>query len=148
MNKSKVGRKEILTLELAKRICDMVEAMPDASIQVTWANVSAHAKRRFGHGFNRQMLSQKEWEGRKLIAEAFSEARVVQRRMQRDQAPKYKSGSRTILQKRISELEVKVLALKEELEKTRAHQFDELDVFRSMKKDLVRMIEKTSQAQS
>ena len=138
MEKLKVGRKEVLTLDLAKKICRMIEMMPDVGIPVTWENVSKQAEKKFGHGFNRQMLSQKAWEGRKLIAERFSQAKAAQRRIQRDGAPKYQSGSRGMLQRRIVTLEAKVLALQEELERTRGHQYEKLDVFRSMKLDLCR----------
>ena len=126
---SKLGRKEILTEELARKIARMVSLFPDSQIPVTWENVMTHSKKKFGHAFNRQMLSQKEWSGRKLIAEAFSEAKNIQRRMQNDIAPKYKTAARSVLQKKIGELEAKNLALREELEMVRAQQVDKLDVF-------------------
>jgi hypothetical protein len=126
---SKLGRKEILTEELARKIAKMLSLFPDSQIPVTWENVMTHSKKKFGHAFNRQMLSQKEWNGRKLIAEAFSEAKNIQRRMHNDTAPKYKTAARSVLQKRISELEAKNLALQEELESVRAQQVDKLDAF-------------------
>ncbi|HAX5003879.1 TPA: hypothetical protein JZF40_002903 [Escherichia coli] len=126
---SKLGRREILTEELARRIAKMVSLFPDSQIPVTWENVMTHSKKKFGHAFNRQMLSQKQWRGRKLIAEAFSEAKNIQRRMQNDTAPKYKTAARSVLQKKISELEAKNLALREELETVRAQQIDKLDTF-------------------
>ncbi|RFS77882.1 hypothetical protein D0U00_17155 [Leclercia adecarboxylata] len=126
---SKLGRREILTEELARRIAKMVSLFPDSQIPVTWRNVMTHSKKMFGHAFNRQMLSQKQWRGRKLIAEAFSEAKNIQRRMQNDTAPKYKTAARSVLQKKISELEAKNLALREELETVRAQQIDKLDTF-------------------
>ncbi len=135
------GRPEILTEELARKIAKMVELFPDSEIPVTWENVMLHAKKRFGHGFNRQMLGQKEWNGRKIIAEAFSEAKTVQRQMQNDARPKYRNAQRTFLLNRISELEAKVIALKEELEKVRAQQIDELDVFLNTPRDLRQMME-------
>jgi hypothetical protein len=130
------GRKEILTERVAKQICRMIERMPDAEIPVTWENVMAHAKKKVGHGFNRQMLSQKEWDGRKLIAEAFSEAKGVQSRMLNDSAPKYKTAPRAVLQKRIANLEANNLALREELEKVRAKQMDALDAFLNTPRNL------------
>lgn len=136
----KVGRKEILSEEVARMICRMIQRMPDAQIPVTWDNVIAHTKKRTGHTFNRQMLSQKEWNGRKLVAEAFSEAKEVQKRMQRDSAPKYKSAARAVLQKRIAELEAKNLALQEELEKVRAQKIDTLDVFLNTRCDLQKLL--------
>jgi hypothetical protein len=140
---TKVGRKEILTEQVAKKISRMIERMPDAGIPVTWGNVIAHASKSIGHGFNRQMLSQKEWDGRRLIAEAFSVAKEVQKRMRRDSAPKYKTAPRGVLQKRIADLEAKNLALQEELEKVRAHQVDALDAFLNIRCDLRELIEKS-----
>lgn len=137
---AKVGRKEILSEDVARKICRMIQRMPDAQIPVTWDNVIAHTKKRTVHTFNRQMLSQKEWNGRKLIAEAFSEAKEVQKRMQRDSAPKYKSAARAVLQKRIAELEAKNLALQEELEKVRAQKIDTLDVFLNTRCDLQKLL--------
>lgn len=126
---SKLGRKEILTEELARKIAKMITTFPDFKVPITWDNVMAHSKKKFGHAFNRQMLSQKEWHGRKLIAEAFSEAKEIQQRMHNDTAPKYKTAARSVLQKRIGELEAMNLALQEELEKVRAKQVDQLDTF-------------------
>ncbi|BDC86963.1 hypothetical protein NUITMVA2_23200 [Aeromonas caviae] len=125
----KLGRKEILTEELARKIARMVSLFPDSQIPVNWENIMTHSKKKFGHAFNRQMLSQKEWNGRKLIAEAFSEAKNIQRRMHNDTTPKYKTAARSVLQKKISELEAKNLALREELETIRAQQVDKLDAF-------------------
>lgn len=130
------GRKEVLTEQLARKIAKMIELFPDSQIPVTWENVMAHSKKRFGHGFNRQMLGQKEWNGRKLIAEAFSEAKSVQRQMHNDSLPKYRNSPRAVLQKRIAELEAKILALSEELEKVRAQQIDALDTFLNTPRDL------------
>lgn len=135
------GRKEILTEALARQICRMIERMPDAEIPVTWGNVMAHSKKRFGHAFNRQMLSQKEWNGRKLIAEAFGEAKEVQRRMQNNTPRKYKTAARSVLETRIAELEARNMALMEELEKVRAQQLDELDAYLNTPRDLRRLIE-------
>lgn len=136
------GRPEILTEALARKIAKMIERFPDSEIPVTWDNVIAHSKRCFGHGFNRQMLGQKEWNGRKIIAEAFSEAKTIQRRLQNDTRPKYRNAQRSVLHKRIAELEAKVLALKEEIEKVRAQQIDELDAFLNTPRDLRQMFER------
>lgn len=135
------GRPEILTEELAKKIAKMIELFPDNQFPVTWENVIAHSKRRFGHGFNRQMLGQKEWNGRKIIAEAFSEAKTVQRRMQNDSRPKYRNAQRSFLLNRITELEAKLVAKNEELEKVRAQKIDELDAFLNTPRNLRQMIE-------
>lgn len=135
------GRKEILTEQLAKKIAKMIELFPDNQIPVAWENVMAHSKKRFGHGFNRQMLSQKEWDGRKIIAEAFNEAKSLQRRMHNDSAPKYKNAPRATLQKRIAELEARNMALTEELEKVRAQKVNDLEAFLNTPRDLRKMIE-------
>lgn len=136
------GRPEILTEELAHKVAKMIELFPDSEIPVTWENVIAHSKKRFGHGFNRQMLGQKEWNGRKIIAEAFSEAKTVQRRMQNNARPKYRNAQRSFLLNRITELEAKLVAKTEELEKVRAQIIDELDAFLNMPRDLRQMIER------
>lgn len=125
----KLGRKEILTEELARKIVKMVSLFPDSQILVNWANVMTHSRKKFGHAFNRQLLSQKEWNGRKLIAEAFNEAKHIQQRMHNDVAPKYKTSARSVLQKKIAELEARNLALREELEMVRAQQVDKIDTF-------------------
>ena len=114
--------------------------MPDAQIPVTWKNVTVHTKKRSGHSFNRQMLSQKEWNGRKLISEAFREAKEVQKRMKSDTAPKYKTASRAVLQKRLMDRDAKILTLQEELEKERAQQFDDLDAFLNTGCDLQKLL--------
>lgn len=141
------GRKEILTEQLARKIAKMIELFPDSLIPVTWENVMAHSKKRFGHGFNRQMLSQKEWNGRKIIAEAFSEAKGIQRRMLKDSLPKYKNAQRSVLHKRIADLEAKLLAKEEELEKVRAQQIDELDAFLNTPRDLSQMFARYAAAE-
>jgi hypothetical protein len=124
----KGGRKEVLTAGLAKKIAELIEGFPDSGVAVNWENVVAQVKLKFKHGFGRNILSTKEWDGRKIIAEAFSEAKAVEKRLHKQQAPKYANSSRSTLQRRIVELEAKVLALKDELERTRAHQYDELHV--------------------
>ncbi len=134
------GRKEILTEQLARKIAKMIELFPDSQIPVTWENVMAHSKKKYGHGFNRQMLGQKSWDGRKIIAEAFSEAKSVQRRMINDSLPKYRNAPRAALQKRIADLEARNLALMEELEKVRAQQIDELDSLLNTPRDLRKLI--------
>ena len=141
------GRKEMLTQEVALKICKMIERMPDASIPVTWENIMLHCQRKIGHAFNRQMLSQKQWDGRKLIAEAFNVAKEVERRMHKDAAPKYATSDRGTLQRRIADLEAKVLALQEELERERARKIDTLDAFLNTRCDLRELLEE-SYAQS
>lgn len=135
------GRKEVLTLELARKIVKLIERMPDAEIPVTWDNVTMHVKRQFAKELRRNVLSQKEWDGRKLIAEAFSEAKEVQRRLLKQEAPKYANSPRAVLRKRIAQLEAKVLALKQELEEARVSQYTQLDLFRVTRMDLRRLAE-------
>lgn len=141
-----LGRKEILTEELARKISKMIERMPDADIPVTWENVMAHCKKRFDHGFNRQMLSQKEWHGRKLISEAFNEAKAIQRRKNKDTAPKYGTAPRAVLQKRIADLEAMLMAKEDELEAERARKIDDLDAVLNTQFDLRHLIEKSAKA--
>lgn len=147
MNEAKrnSGRKEILTLDLARKIIKLIERMPDAEIPVTWDNVAVHIKRQYGKELRRNVLSQKDWGGRKLIAEAFSEAKDVQRRLLKQEAPKYANSPRAVLRKRIEQLEAKVLALQHELEKARAAQYTTLDLFRATRLDLRRMAEEERQ---
>ena len=83
-------------------------------------------------------------ECRKIIAEAFSEAKTVQRQIQNNDRPKYRNAPRSLLHKRIAELEAKVIALKEELENVRAQQMDELDAFLITPRDLHQMIGRRS----
>ena len=137
----KVGRKEVLTEEVAKRICKMIERMPDATVPVTWVNVISHVKKSLRVEVGRQTLSQKEWNGRKLIAEAYDLAKEVQRRKKTDTAPKYVTAGRPALQRRIADLEAKVLALKDELEQVRAQQFDALNAFLNTRCDLRKLLD-------
>ncbi|WP_431512959.1 hypothetical protein [Variovorax sp. DAIF25] len=120
------GRKELLTEDLARRIALMIEQFPDAHIAVTWENVIAQVKRRFGHEFHRNPLSQKTWDGRKIIAEAYNEAKDVQRRLLKETAPKYADNPRSRLREIIAKLQAENLALREQLNKVRAQQYDEL----------------------
>jgi multidrug resistance efflux pump len=136
------GRPEVLTLELARQIVKLIERLPDAAIPVTWKNVEFHVKRQFGKTLRRNVLSQKQWGDRKLIAEAFTEAKRVQRRLAKQEAPKYESSPRSVLRKAIQQLEATVLGLKEELEQTRAMQYTSLDLFRATRLDLQQMVEK------
>ena len=140
-NEPRGGRKEVLTLELARKIVRLIERMPDAGVPVTWDNVALHVKRQFKKELKRNVLSQKEWDNRKLIAEAYQEAKNIEKRLQKQEAPKYANSSRAVLRKRNEELEAKILALQEELEKTRANQLSRLDLFRVTRMDLRQMLE-------
>jgi hypothetical protein len=138
---AKRGRKELLTEELARKIGKMILRFPDLQIPVTWQNVITQTKKHFGHGFNRQMLSQKAWNDRKLIAEAFDEAKELQRRMQQDKAPKYGTASRAVLQAKIADLEARLLAKDAELQEERARKIAELDTYLNSTTDLRELFE-------
>ena len=145
VQKTPGGRKEVLTKELARKIVKLIEQMPDAGISVTWDNVALHVKRKFSMELRRNVLSQKEWDGRKLIAEAFTEAKEVQRRSLKQQAPKYVNSPRAVLRKHIEQLEAKVLTLKQELDDARAAKYTQLDLFRVTRMDLRRLAEEAQQ---
>ncbi len=139
------GRKEVLTFELACKIVKLIEQMPDTQVPVTWENVVLKVKTKLGKELRRNVLSQKEWDGRKLIAEAFDDAKEVQRRLLKQEAPKYANSPRGVLRKRIEQLEAKVHALQTELENSRAAQYTQLDLFRATRLDLRRMVEDAQQ---
>lgn len=139
------GRKEVLTFEFARKIVRLIEQMPDMQVPVTWDNVVLHVRTKLGKELRRNVLSQKEWDGRKLIAEAFNEAKVVQRRLLKQEAPKYANSPRGVLRKRIEQLEAKVHALQTELENSRSAQYTQLDLFRATRMDLRRMVEDAQQ---
>ncbi len=122
----KAGPREILTLTLARKIVIMIQNFPDTGIDVTWDNVIRQTKMRFGHEFRRHVLSQKTWDGRKLIAEAFQDAKEIQKRKGRDTAPKYANESRARLRNLVSKLQSEILTLREQLEQVRAAQYDEI----------------------
>ncbi len=136
-----VGRTEILTEQLARKVARMIERFPDAGIPVTWDNVIAHVAKRFGHKFKRNSLSQKAWNGQKIIAEAFRNAKGIQKRMQNESIPKYKTATRAVLHQRIELLEAKCMQLQEELEIVRAQQINELDAFLNTPRDIHKLSE-------
>ena len=127
----KAGRPELLTLEVAQDVAKLVKRMPYERIPVSWDSVVSHVEKKFGHRFERGTLSQKKWDGRKLIAEAFDEAKDVQAGLRQQTAPKYATASRAVLQRRVAELEARLLALSEALEAERARQYDEFVLFLS-----------------
>lgn len=124
----KGGRKEVLTLEIAKKIAVMIRRLPDAEVPVTWKNIEAHVTKRFQITPKRNVLTTKKWEGRRLIWEAYDEAGQVEKRLQRQTTSKYADSSRAALRARITELEAKIISLQMELHATREHQYDELCV--------------------
>jgi len=139
--KSRVGAKEVLTLTVARKIVRMIEQFPDANIAVTWDNVMLQTKLRFGHQFRRNVLSQKVWDGRKLIAEAFQDAKAIQRRQARDTAPKYANEPRSRLRLIVAKLQSENLALREQLARVRAMQYDEIYSLLDTRTPLNRLIE-------
>lgn len=137
----KGGRKETLTLEVAKKIVEMVRLLPDAEVPVTWKNIEAHVKKKFRIAPKRNALSTKAWGGRRLIQEAYEEACEVERRMQRQSSSKYADSSRAVLRARIMELEAKILSLQIELNATRERQYDELSVLWTRNTPLSRLLD-------
>lgn len=121
----KAGRRETLTQDLAKKIANLILHFPDSDIEVTWKNVIEQVKRRYGIKFHRNTLSQKEWDGQKLIAIAFDDAEAVQKRLVKEKAPKYADNPRSRLRLIIAKLQAENLALREQLAKVRAQQYDE-----------------------
>ncbi len=124
----KGGRKEVLTLEMAKKVSAMIRRLPDAEVPVTWKNIETHVAKRFQITPKRNVLSSKEWDGRRLIWEAYDEAVQVEKRLQRQTTSKYAESSRAALRARIAELEAKNISLQMELRATRERQYDELCV--------------------
>lgn len=141
----KAGRKEVLTEPIAKALIKMIERMPDAGVPVTWDNIIIHAKKALGLVATRQTLSQKQWGGRKLISQAYDDAKLVQDGMRKDASPKYRTSSRAVLQEKIASLESKVLALQEQLEQVRCQQFDQLDAFITSKCNLREILAKAAE---
>lgn len=136
----RAGRKEILTVELAKKIANMIQQFPDTGIAATWKNVIDQVHRRFGIKFHRNTLSQKEWGGQKLIAVALDEAEAVQKRMVKENAPKYANTTRSRLRLIIAKLQAENLALREHLADVRAQQFDEAHSLLDLRTPLHRLV--------
>lgn len=140
-SKIRVGAKEVLTESLARKIMRMIEQFPDANIAVTWDNVIRQTNLRFGHQFRRNVLSQKTWGDRRLIAEAFQDAKGIQRRQARDTAPKYANEPRSRLRVIVAKLQGEVLALREQLDRVRAVQYDEIHSLLDTRTPLNRLVE-------
>jgi len=121
----RAGRKETLTRELGRKIANLILQFPDSGIEVAWKNVIEQVNRRFGFAFHRNTLSQKEWDGQKLIAIAFGDAEAIQKRMAKEKAPKYADTPRSRLRLIIANLQAENLALRDQLADVRAKQFDE-----------------------
>lgn len=146
--KAKAGRKETLTHDLATRIAKMIQQFPDAEIAVTWKNVIDQVNRRFGKKFHRNTFSQKDWDGRNPIVEAFKEAESVEKRMVKENAPKYADNPRSRLRLIIAKKEAAILALREQLESVRAQQYDEVFALLDLRTPLHRLVEARGQQPS
>ena len=138
----KTGRPEILTEELASKIVKLIEVLPDMDVQVTWTNVVAQVKRKFGHEMGRRVLSTKKWDGRALIAEAYSRAHAVQRQLHSQGRTRINSTMpRQALQTRIETLTAKLKAAEQTIEELRVMQYDKLDILRTDHFDLRQEVE-------
>lgn len=127
--KGRAGAKELLTLDLARRIALMVQQFPDSNIPVTWENVIKHTKLHFRKEFRRNVLSTKKWDGNALIADAFHDAKAIQSRQARDRAPKYANEPRSRLRELVAHLQAENLALRDQLRRIRAQQYDQISSF-------------------
>lgn len=138
--KGRAGAKEELTQDLARRIALMVGQFPDSGIEVTWDNIIRQTNLRFKRDFKRNVLSQKAWDGRKLIAEAYKDARAIQRRKSRDNAPKYANEPRSRLRLVVAKLQSENMALREQLNRVRAVQYDEIHSLLDTRTPLNRLV--------
>lgn len=134
------GAKETLTRDIAWQIKLMVEQFPDAGIDVTWENVIKQTKLRFGKDFRRNVLSQKEWDGVRLISNAYRDAKEIQRRQARDTAPKYAKEPRSRLRTIVAKLQAEILALRAQLERVRSTQYDEIHALLDTRTPLNRLV--------
>lgn len=139
---AKHGRPEVLTEELAQKIVNMIELLPDTGEQVTWANIVAKVKNKFGHELGRRVLSTKEWGGRALIAEAYEQAHAVQRQLRAQGHIRTNSTMpRQALQARIETLTAKLKAAEQTIAELRVMQYDKLDILRATHFDLRQEVE-------
>lgn len=141
----KGGRKEVLTLEVARKIAGMIRRFPDAEVPVTWKNIEAHVAKRLQIEPKRNVLATKEWGGKRLIWEAYDEATKVEKRLHRQTKSKYADSSRATLRARITELESQVISLQAELDATRERQYDELCVLWTRNTPLHKLLDDESQ---
>lgn len=138
----KTGRPEVLTEELARKIVKMIELLPDTGEQVTWANIVAKVKNKFGYELGRRVLSTKEWGGRALIAEAYEQAHAVQRQLRAQGGIRTNSTMpRQALQARIETLSAKLRAAEQTIAELRVMQYDQLDILRATPFDLRQEVE-------
>lgn len=133
----KPGRPEVLTEEIAGKIVKFIEVLPDMDVDVTWANVVAQVKRKFGLELGRRVLATKQWGGRALIAEAYEQANAVQRQLRAQGRLRTNATlSRQALQSRIETLTAKLRAAEQTIAELRVMQYDQLDILRATHFDL------------
>ena len=138
----KTGRPEVLTEELARKIVRMIELLPDTDEQVTWANIVAKVKNKFGFALGRRVLSTKKWDGRALIAEAYEQAHAVQRQLHAHGRIRTNSTMpRQALQARIETLTAKLKVAEQTIAELRVMQYDKLDILRATYFDLRQEVE-------
>lgn len=138
----KTGRPEVLTEDLARKIIKMIELLPDTGEQVTWANIVAKVKNKFGYALGRRVLSTKEWGGRALIAEAYEQAHAVQRQLRAQGHIRTNSTMpRQALQARIETLTAKLKVAEQTIAELRVMQYDKLDILRATHFDLRQEVE-------
>lgn len=144
--KRKGGRKEVLTLAVAKKIATMIRRLPDVGVPVTWKNIEAHVAKQFGISPKRNVMSTKVWDGVPLLREAYDDAANTESRLRKQTTNKYASSSRATLRARITDLEAQVISLQSELDATRARQYDELCVLWTRNTPLQKLLEDQSPA--
>ncbi len=133
----KPGRPEVLTEEMAGKIAKFIEVLPDMDVEVTWANVVAQVKRKFGLELGRRVLATKQWGGRAIIAEAYEQANAVQRQLRAQGRLRTNATlSRQALQSRIETLTAKLRAAEQTIAELRVMQYDQLDILRAKQFDL------------
>lgn len=142
----KGGRREVLTAALAKKIVKLIRTLPDAGVPVTWKNIETHIEQNFNVSPKRNVLSTKDWDGKRLILDAYDEALKVESALKQQSIPKYANSSRSVLRKRITELEAKLIRLQTELDLTREKQYDELSVLWARNTPLNELLDESAQA--
>ena len=120
----------------------MIELLPDTDEHVTWANIVAKVKIKFGLKLGRRVLSTKEWGGRALIAEAYEQAHAVQRQLRSQGRIRLNSTMpRQALQARIETLTAKLKVAEQTIAELRVMQYDKLDILRATHFDLRQEVE-------
>jgi hypothetical protein len=133
----RAGRREVLTKAIAKKIVGIVEAMPDEGVAVNWENVVFQIKSRLGVDLQRNVLSKKKWDNRRLIFEAYCDAKAVERRMRHQERLKYAHSSNKVLRSRVDRIEQNLQDLQTQLTVARLVRPSPLDVYRIRRGDLV-----------